>query len=508
MNSNDTIKGLIEAAESVLAPNGKKTKDLADLHTVQKRAPQFESTDEANAFVGAAAKAKAEGKKQFVFSGKTYPVEIAKEVANTILKAKKEDTDDDAEDAIDANLKDLDKSLPAEIKKKVNEGSLEEESYNQGLLVKLLAKNLGLDESTAEYAKSLEKIANDRKMKSISKKDRDTLSKIADLLKRANESKKLDPVNKKAVGKDFDDRKDKDIDNDGDVDSSDEYLHKRRKAISKAIKKEASEKDFKPHMMYDPKTGKGYKADTYTDHLKYDEMGYVHDKPEDKKKVKKEYVGPALTPANQIAKKFGGKVKAINVKDDKGKKTKMFYAEENLEEAVNFRDVEKVMKWAKKNIKAKKFEIDKKNKIAFIDMGPNNVFMLHTMRRGELYVVHDTRGYSGKSGTAKEYEFTKDNAAEEVIKLISKILGIKEDTLEEAVDPRRFVLGGKTKTTKADVDKIIGKLFLDDNLLKKLEKSKAFQAGEKSKGKKKNPYKDDTADYHHFELGIQSSQVS
>ena len=40
--------------------------------------------------------------------------------------------------------------------------------------------------------------------------------------------KKLDPVGKA----------DADIDNDGDVDSSDEYLHKRRKAISQAMKKE------------------------------------------------------------------------------------------------------------------------------------------------------------------------------------------------------------------------------------------------------------------------------
>ena len=46
----------------------------------------------------------------------------------------------------------------------------------------------------------------------------------------------LDPVNKDAVKKKFKDRKDKDIDNDGDVDSSDEYLHKKRKAISKAMK--------------------------------------------------------------------------------------------------------------------------------------------------------------------------------------------------------------------------------------------------------------------------------
>ena len=56
---------------------------------------------------------------------------------------------------------------------------------------------------------------------------------------------KLDPVNKKALKKDFDDRKDKDIDNDGDVDSSDKYLAKRRKAVSKAISKEEVELDEK-----------------------------------------------------------------------------------------------------------------------------------------------------------------------------------------------------------------------------------------------------------------------
>jgi len=54
-------------------------------------------------------------------------------------------------------------------------------------------------------------------------------------LKANKTEKKLDKVNPKAVKKDFDDRKDKDIDNDGDVDDSDKFLHKRRKAVSKAI---------------------------------------------------------------------------------------------------------------------------------------------------------------------------------------------------------------------------------------------------------------------------------
>ena len=54
-------------------------------------------------------------------------------------------------------------------------------------------------------------------------------------LKANRTEKKLDKVNPDAVKKKFKDRKDKDIDNDGDVDDSDKFLHKRRKAVSKAI---------------------------------------------------------------------------------------------------------------------------------------------------------------------------------------------------------------------------------------------------------------------------------
>ena len=60
-------------------------------------------------------------------------------------------------------------------------------------------------------------------------------------------SEGLDKVNPVAVKKKFDDRKDKDIDNDGDTDSTDKYLHKRRAAISKAIKnEELGKEDEKP----------------------------------------------------------------------------------------------------------------------------------------------------------------------------------------------------------------------------------------------------------------------
>ena len=58
---------------------------------------------------------------------------------------------------------------------------------------------------------------------------------------KSDDGEGLDKVQPKAVKKKFKDRKDKDIDNDGDTDDSDEYLHKRRKAISKALTKESAE---------------------------------------------------------------------------------------------------------------------------------------------------------------------------------------------------------------------------------------------------------------------------
>ena len=39
------------------------------------------------------------------------------------------------------------------------------------------------------------------------------------------------------------------------------------------------EEDFKPHKMYDPKTGEAHDAKTMEDHLRMKKMGYVHEKP-------------------------------------------------------------------------------------------------------------------------------------------------------------------------------------------------------------------------------------
>ena len=231
--------------------------------------------------------------------------------------------------------------------------------------------------------------------------------------------------------------------------------------------------------------------------------------------------------------------------------------ETDLQEAADFGDIEKVMSWAKKNIVGKgkfpQLDISKKYGTAFINLTIMNIIVLRLGGKKGIVVTHDDR----TNGKGKDYEETFSNA-NDVIKFVEKKYSeieesvsdnandaisdneknlkkslpnqVKETTysedliakilekktvakddisnLEEAIDANTFVKGGEGKATKADVDKIIGKIFINDSMLKKMEKSKPFQEGEKSKGKKKNPYKKDTIDFHHYELGVQSAQVS
>lgn len=81
------------------------------------------------------------------------------------------------------------------------------------------------------------------------------------------------------------------------------------------------------------------------------------------------------------------------------------------------------------------------------------------------------------------------------------------DGLEEAVKPEVFVKGGNTKVTDSDVDELLAIIFAKKALAKKVEDSKAYKAGYKSKGRGRNPYKDDTADYHLFVLGVQAEEI-
>ncbi len=83
------------------------------------------------------------------------------------------------------------------------------------------------------------------------KKKNPSLTDLANLVKsksqkednsnmNSDDGEGMDKVQPKAVKKKFANRKDKDIDNDGDTDSTDEFLHKRRKAISSKMQKKGA----------------------------------------------------------------------------------------------------------------------------------------------------------------------------------------------------------------------------------------------------------------------------
>lgn len=74
--------------------------------------------------------------------------------------------------------------------------------------------------------------------KNVSVEDLDILAEMSHGHSKKKKNEAMDPVNRKELKGKHADRKDGDIDNDGDEDESDKYLHKRRKAISKNTKDE------------------------------------------------------------------------------------------------------------------------------------------------------------------------------------------------------------------------------------------------------------------------------
>ena len=85
-------------------------------------------------------------------------------------------------------------------------GKSDKKKKEMAIAAKLSKEEFDLEESTKEYAKSLEKIANDRTLKTLTKSERENLKKIADLLSKEefeiDEASKLPPH----LAKFFDDK--------------------------------------------------------------------------------------------------------------------------------------------------------------------------------------------------------------------------------------------------------------------------------------------------------------
>jgi len=103
-----------------------------------------------------------------------------------------------------------------------------------------------------------------------------------------------------------------------------------------------------------------------------------------------------------------------------------------LQEAADFGEIEKVMKWAKKNLvgsgKFPQLDISKKYGTAFINLTIMNVIVLRLGGKKGIVVTHDDRT-NGK-GRGKEEHFSNAN---DVIKYVEKIAP-KNESVEEATE--------------------------------------------------------------------------
>ena len=188
---------------------------------------------EGNKFTKALMAARENGKKFFTVNGKEYETEALDDKDKAVIK-KVAGKLKGASQAHAGQSKDLEKALSDEVKyphdmfdPKTGKKEVAKDVDDHNRLSKM-GYTHDDPKKKEDPSHSVVIKSNKKKMKEDNTND------------KSDDGEGLDKVQPKAVKKKFKDRKDKDIDNDGDVDSTDKYLHRRRKAISKAIKKEES----------------------------------------------------------------------------------------------------------------------------------------------------------------------------------------------------------------------------------------------------------------------------
>lgn len=125
--------------------------------------------------------------------------------------------------------------------KNMGQAMLQVQENQKAANMKALARSAAGSEK-GKAAVTLPKAPWDKQKTEMSSKEK---------MKKGLYNSKMDPVDSKELKGKLKDREDKDIDNDGDTDKSDEYLHNRRKAISKNVKGKDDE------VVINPKKGKG-----------------------------------------------------------------------------------------------------------------------------------------------------------------------------------------------------------------------------------------------------------
>jgi hypothetical protein len=98
-------------------------------------------------------------------------------------------------------------------------------------------KEYGMPEDREDMSEGSPEYMVDKDGKTVPVKPKKTYAQMkADAAKKNPVAEAMDPVDPKKTARPLSAHKDQDINNDGKVDSSDQYLHKRRQAITKALK--------------------------------------------------------------------------------------------------------------------------------------------------------------------------------------------------------------------------------------------------------------------------------
>ena len=229
--------------------------------------------DEGNAFGAALMAAKEKGEKTFTVAGKKYDVKTEQEI--------KEEKLDEKVEYVEYKFKNKNDAMAA---KKILDAvqlmsfDINDDNISGGeLMVDAGSKDM------TKYHKEIMKKFRPKVMKTETNKN-----------DKSDDGDGLDAVQPDAVKKKFKDRKDKDIDNDGDVDDSDRFLHKRRKAISKSMGESLMSVADSVRQMWDEAAKKSESQDVLNDK---DGDGMDDDqKPEKAKAKKMTDTGKPVTP--------------------------------------------------------------------------------------------------------------------------------------------------------------------------------------------------------------------
>lgn len=350
----------------------KYKKDTPGEQTNMKREkfiPKNVMDEDVPAFMGALAQAAKDGKKDFKFGDKTYKVKLKKDVADKITNNMKSEATES--DYMKLSDKELDELLT--IFENVHRSTSKD-----------ILKTLSL-EKKRRFTKESHCSTNNKKEKTKMYFNDKKTQKVAEAVKRVIKSKEESnaftaaAAEAKLAGKtefEFEGKK---------------YPVKIKDGAAKAIANESVELQEGQYDKLQKKLGR-INPDTLGDVLK----GKIKLNPAEKKEFDHFMKG---------ARKMFASAESVEMEESV-----------ELQEAADFGEIEKVMKWAKKNLSGVKLDISKKYGTAFINLTIMNVITLRLGGKKGIVVIHDDR----TNGKGKDYEEYFSNASD-VIKFVQKV---------------------------------------------------------------------------------------